>query len=130
VPSRSEPFGVAFLEAAACGCPVIALDRAAAREIVIPGVTGTLLAEAEPGPLADAMVAWLTDPQALARAGRAAQERVAFAYTWELAAARILEAFDRARGAPAERRAAAHAEEPRGWRPAAAGAAAGGGSGR
>ena len=35
-----EPFGLAMIEALACGAPVIAYDRGSVREIVEPGVTG------------------------------------------------------------------------------------------
>ncbi len=36
----SEPFGLAIIEAMACGTPVIAFDRGAAREIIVDGKTG------------------------------------------------------------------------------------------
>lgn len=38
-----EPFGLAPVEAQACGCPVLAWDRGAMRETVLPGVTGFLV---------------------------------------------------------------------------------------
>jgi glycosyltransferase involved in cell wall biosynthesis len=39
-----EPFGLVMIEAMACGCPVIAYNRGAAREVVDEGVTGFVVA--------------------------------------------------------------------------------------
>ena len=38
-----EPFGLAPVEAQACGCPVIAWDHGALRETVVPGESGLLV---------------------------------------------------------------------------------------
>jgi glycosyltransferase involved in cell wall biosynthesis len=40
-----EPFGMVMLEAMVCGTPVIAFPEGAARELVIPGQTGVLVAD-------------------------------------------------------------------------------------
>lgn len=93
-PSRFEPFGVVLLEAMTAGCPVITLDRCAAPEIVVNRVTGTRLAGDEPHSLAEAMLYWLSDRERLAAAGRAARERVARFYTWDIAARRIVNTFE------------------------------------
>jgi glycosyltransferase involved in cell wall biosynthesis len=50
-----EDFGIAPVEAMACGCPVIALGRGGATETVEPGVTGLLVDEASPEAFAEAM---------------------------------------------------------------------------
>lgn len=92
-PSRSEAFGIAMVEAQAAGCPVLTLDRGAAREIVVDGVTGERLRDAEPAPLADAILRWLGDPARLTRAGARARAHVAEHFTWDLAAARVVGAF-------------------------------------
>jgi glycosyltransferase involved in cell wall biosynthesis len=42
-----EPFGLSVVEAMACGTPVIAYPRGSMREIIDPGVTGFLVADAE-----------------------------------------------------------------------------------
>jgi glycosyltransferase involved in cell wall biosynthesis len=40
-----EPFGLVMIEAMACGCPVIALDKGSVPEIVRHGVTGFVATE-------------------------------------------------------------------------------------
>jgi glycosyltransferase involved in cell wall biosynthesis len=50
-----EDFGMAPVEAQACGCPVVALDGGGARETVVDGETGFLVAEATPDAFADAI---------------------------------------------------------------------------
>jgi len=50
-----EDFGIAPLEAQACGRPVVALGRGGARETVVPGETGLLVDDMTPGAFADAI---------------------------------------------------------------------------
>ncbi len=115
-PSRFEPFGIAVLEAMAAGCPVVALDRGAAREMIEDGVTGSLVRQAEPRELADVILGWVTDRDALARAGERARAQVRERWSWDFAAARVLDAFEERREVvltPAARKAAPRpAREP------------------
>jgi glycosyltransferase involved in cell wall biosynthesis len=50
-----EDFGIAPVEALACGRPVVALGRGGATETVEPGLTGALVAEPDAELFADAM---------------------------------------------------------------------------
>lgn len=50
-----EDFGIAPVEALACGCPVVALARGGATETVEHGVTGILVNDATAGAFADAL---------------------------------------------------------------------------
>jgi len=53
--SSAEPFGIAVVEAQACGTPVIAYGRGAAPEIVADGETGIFFHEQTPEALVDAV---------------------------------------------------------------------------
>jgi glycosyltransferase involved in cell wall biosynthesis len=76
MPSRSEGWGLAALEAMAHGVPVIASDTGGLREIVAHGVSGWLIPPGDPRVLADAMAAVAAaDPVLRAAAGLAARER-------------------------------------------------------
>lgn len=59
--SRLEPFGLAALEAGACGAAVIAVAEGGVRETIQHGVNG-LLVDAEPDPIARAVGTLLSDP--------------------------------------------------------------------
>lgn len=50
-----EPFGLMMVEANACGTPVVAWDRGAAREVVAHGLTGLLVAPGDLAGLCDAV---------------------------------------------------------------------------
>ena len=51
----AEDFGIAPVEAQACGCPVVALAEGGASETVVDGETGILVQESTPGAFADAI---------------------------------------------------------------------------
>lgn len=67
VPSRSETFGLVALEAQACGTPVVAARVGGLAAVV--GEGGTLVTGHDPGTHADAVVAYLRDPEARRAAG-------------------------------------------------------------
>jgi phosphatidylinositol alpha-1,6-mannosyltransferase len=59
----SEGFGLVFLEAGACGKPVIGSDISGCREAVIDGQTGVMVPPGDPNALAEAIDRLLTDPE-------------------------------------------------------------------
>jgi glycosyltransferase involved in cell wall biosynthesis len=73
LPSRQEGFGIVFLEAMACGKPVVAARVAAVPETVIDGETGLLVEPDDPEGLARGLGSLLSDPvrrDVMGRAGR------------------------------------------------------------
>lgn len=76
-PVELEGLGVALLQAAAAGVPVVASRVGGIPEVVADGLTGVLLPPARPAALADAVVGLLQDPDRARRLGQAARRRVA-----------------------------------------------------
>jgi len=73
--SEREPFGRVLVEAMACGVPVVAMDDAGPRDIVVPEETG-LLCLPDSLAIAAAISRLLDDPALRVRMGRAARARV------------------------------------------------------
>jgi phosphatidyl-myo-inositol dimannoside synthase len=84
-----EGWGNVFVEAAACGRPVVAGDSGGARESLIDGVTGHLVDGADVGQVADVVAGLLEDPARAAAMGRVGRERVERSFTWPRAAAQL-----------------------------------------
>ncbi|MEO8602680.1 MAG: N-acetyl-alpha-D-glucosaminyl L-malate synthase BshA [bacterium] len=72
LPSESESFGVAALEALSAGVPVFAYRVGGVPEVVVPEV-GVLVAACDVAALAQAVLNGLEDPAQLAERGRAAR---------------------------------------------------------
>jgi phosphatidylinositol alpha-1,6-mannosyltransferase len=84
-----EGWGNVFIEAAACGKPVVVGDSGGARESLVDGETGLLVDGADVEEVADAVAGLLADPataHAMGAAGRALVER---AHTWPSIAERL-----------------------------------------
>jgi len=80
---RLEPFGLAPLEANACGLPVVAVAEGGVRETVLDGVNG-LLVEDDPEAVAAGIDRLLTDRTYASRLGTTGRELVS--QRWSLSA--------------------------------------------
>jgi phosphatidylinositol alpha-1,6-mannosyltransferase len=84
-----EGWGNVFLEAAACGRPVVVGDSGGARETVVHGETGLLVDGRDEAAVADAVATLLEDPPYGRRLGKAGRARVEAEHTWAGAAERL-----------------------------------------
>lgn len=92
---EQEGFGIVFADAAAAGIPAVAGDSGGAAEAVVDGVTGTVVARPrDPGEVAAALAPLLDDPERRRRQGLAARERAESELSWDISAARLLEALE------------------------------------
>jgi len=98
-PSIGESFGLAIIEAMACGLPVIALKPGGAvftalEEIITHGETGLLVDPPTPDAFAAALDRLLTDAPLRVRLGNAAREIAAARFTWRSAGEQLLRLID------------------------------------
>ena len=101
IPSRSESFSLAGLEAMAAGRPVVCTSQVGLAELIEGTGAGTVVEPDDPAALAEGLRPYLEDPVLAAKAERRAREVV----TTRLAPARI-----------AQEREAAYEEAIRRWR--------------
>jgi N-acetyl-alpha-D-glucosaminyl L-malate synthase BshA len=94
LPSETESFGVAALEAQSAGVPVFAFRVGGIPEVIVDGTTGCLVEPHDPERLAVALIEVLGDPARRAAMGRAARAH-AVAHFAEPAAFDRHEAFFR-----------------------------------
>lgn len=83
MPTKLEPFGVAFLEALAAGLPVVALRLGAAPDFVIDGKTGTLVEHGDIEGLAQALISLLGDPEKCQEYAENGRALVKEKYNWD-----------------------------------------------
>ena len=91
MPSRSRLFGleveglgIVYLEASACGLPVIAGNSGGAPDAVLPGETGVVVDGTSERAIADAAISLLSDISKSRDMGRAGREWVVGNWRWEI----------------------------------------------
>lgn len=96
LPSRVEPFGIAVLEAFACGIPAVVTQIGALSKMVRDGETGRVVEPGDTRALADALAGLLGDPETCRRFGEAGRKYVLEHGTWDAVGAKIRAAIDEA----------------------------------
>jgi glycogen(starch) synthase len=86
LPSHYEPFGLAALEAAAAGTPLVTSNIGGLGEAVINGETGMSCPPREVARLAEAVIEVLDDPAAAQRRAQAARKRLTADFDWHTVA--------------------------------------------
>ena len=93
----SESFGVAVLEASACGRPVIASRIGGVPEVVRDGETGLLVPPGEVQNLTEAILALAADRERREKMGLAGRKFVSENYLWEKSLDAMIELYERVR---------------------------------
>lgn len=96
--SRRESFGVAALEAAAVGLPVIVSDAPGLRETTINNVTGFIVPVDDALAAAEAMYSLYIDPIRRIQMGREGRAHVERNYSWESSILKMLEFYQKILG--------------------------------
>ena len=108
LPSRSEAFPNAVLEAMAAGLPIVASGVGGILELIDDGRTGLLAPAGEAAPLAERIAALMADPILASRLGAAARDAARARYSFD----RMVAAFDSIYSSELTRRGVVAADQP------------------
>ncbi|MEN3291851.1 MAG: L-malate glycosyltransferase [Burkholderiales bacterium] len=93
-PSNSESFGVAAIEASACGRPVVVSDVGGLPEVVEHGVTGLVVPAKDVRQLAQAIGRLALDETLRRTMGGAGRERVRERYNWDYSVRQMVDIYE------------------------------------
>ncbi len=96
MPSRTQPpdvegFGIVFLEANACGLPVIGSDSGGIPSAIKHGATGFIVPEGDSGLLAERIIELLTHSELRDRLGNEGRRRVVEEANWQSVSSKLFE---------------------------------------
>jgi len=100
VPTRREPLGFVFIEAAHHGLPIVATRVGSLPELVRDGETGRLVDVGDVEALADVLCELLDDPVRRAELGARGRAHLGATWNWENAARHLLAAVREGLGQP------------------------------
>ena len=89
LPSKEESFGIAYLEAWACGKPVLGARMGATRCVINDGVDGLLVDPDDAEDIARAIVELLSDRDKREKMGRSGHDKTMARYTWDKVTDRV-----------------------------------------
>ncbi len=95
LPSRSEGFSNAIIEAMAASVPVVATDVGGNAEAVQDGISGIIVPPGDPKALAEGIAKVLRDPVLAGQMGRASRKSAMERFTTESMMARITRAYSK-----------------------------------
>jgi glycosyltransferase involved in cell wall biosynthesis len=90
---HSETFGVACVEAGACGIPVIASDVGGLPEVIRHGETGFIVSPGNPEAIVQAVEKLIVDKELRISMGKAGREYVLENYDWEKCVLKMLSLY-------------------------------------
>ncbi|MFH1428573.1 MAG: glycosyltransferase family 4 protein [Candidatus Margulisiibacteriota bacterium] len=94
-----EPFGLVFVEAMASGLPVIASERGGIPDVVVQGQTGFLAANPDdPAEIAEILQLMISGTEKSFEFGRAGRKRVEQFFSWQEAADKTEDLYDKVLG--------------------------------
>ncbi|OQY21618.1 MAG: hypothetical protein B6I34_07040 [Anaerolineaceae bacterium 4572_32.1] len=101
-PSQFESFGLVYVEAWACGKPVVGVRAGAIASVVQDGVDGLLVPPRDAPALAEALIRLLENESLRHHLGKNGRQKVLDRYTWDTVAARFRRVYELAieRGLP------------------------------
>src|SRR6185503_13075702 len=95
LPTRNEPFGIAFIEAMSAGLGIVATDIGAVPDLVRPGHNGERVRMNDVPQLTAALVDLLNKPELLEQYGRASSAIANQEYTWDAVGSRMKQIIEK-----------------------------------